>query len=63
MLEWNLATDQHDSVRVDNGGGFVNGEIFWESFGQVRISIQFIDLLQTGGDSYRALGIDFLGIL
>jgi len=62
-LEWDLATDEDDSVRIDNGGGFLNGELFWESFGQVRVSLQFIDLMETGGESYRALGIDFLGIL
>ena len=62
-MEWDLATDQHDSVRIDNGGGFLNAELFWESFGQVRVSLQFVDLLETGGESYRALGIDFLGIL
>lgn len=62
-LEWDLATDEADSVRIDNGGGFLNGELFWESFGQVRVSLQFVDLLETGGESYRALGIDFLGIL
>lgn len=61
--EWDLATDQADSVRFDNGGGFFNAELFWESFGQVRISLQFIDILETGGDGYRSLGIDFLGIL
>ncbi len=62
-LEWDLATDQTSSVRFDNGGGFLNVELFWESFGQVRISLQFVDLLETGGEGYRALGIDFLGII
>ena len=62
-LEYDLATDEADSVRFDNKGGFVNCEVYWESFGQVRISLQFMDVFQTGGRSYRAPGVDFLGLL
>jgi hypothetical protein len=62
-MEYDLATDEADSVRFDNGGGFVSAEIYWESFGQVRISLQFVDIMETGGENYRALGVDFLGIL
>jgi len=61
-LEYDFATDEADSVRFDNAGGFFSGEIFWESFGQVRISLQFVDLFETGGESYRAIGVDFLGL-
>ncbi len=61
-LEYDFATDEADSVRFDIGGGFLSGEVYWESFGQVRISLQFIDIMETGGRSYRALGIDFLGL-
>jgi len=61
-MEYDFATDEADSVRFDNNGGFLSGEIYWESFGQVRISLQFIDILETGGESYRALGVDFLGL-
>jgi len=61
-VEYDFATDEADSVRFDNKGGFLSGEIYWESFGQVRISIQFVDILETGGESYRALGVDFLGL-
>lgn len=62
VLEYDLATDEADSVRFDNNGGFVSGEIYWESFGQVRISLQFVDIFESGGESYRALGVDFLGL-
>jgi len=62
-LEYDLATDESDSVRIDNEGGFISGEIYWESSGQVRISLQFMDIFQTGGKSYRALGVDFLGLI
>ncbi|NOQ22735.1 MAG: hypothetical protein GQ565_08835 [Candidatus Aegiribacteria sp.] len=61
-LEYDFATDEADSVRFDNNGGFLSGEIYWESFGQVRISLQFVDIFETGGESYRALGVDFLGL-
>jgi len=61
-VEYDFATDEADSVRFDNNGGFLSGEIYWESFGQVRISLQFIDVFETGGTSYRALGVDFLGL-
>lgn len=60
--EYDFATNEADSVRFDNGGGFMSMEIFWESFGQVRISMQFRDIFETGGQSYRALGVDFIGI-
>ncbi|OPL18271.1 MAG: hypothetical protein AVO35_05325 [Candidatus Aegiribacteria sp. MLS_C] len=63
VLEYDFATDEDDSVRFDNNGGFLSGEVYWESFGQVRISLQFIDIFETGGESYRALGVDFLGLL
>lgn len=62
-LEYDFATNEDDSVRFDNNGGFMSGEIYWESYGQVRISLQFIDIFRTGGESYRALGVDFLGLL
>jgi hypothetical protein len=62
VLEYDFATDEADSVRIDNNGGFLSGEIYWESFGQVRISLQFVDIFETGGESYRALGVDFLGL-
>lgn len=61
--DWDLATDEADSVRFDDAGGFVNLEAYWESFGQVRISLQLKDILESGGESYRALGVDFLGLL
>ncbi len=63
VIEYDLATDEAAYVRVDNGGGFLSCEFYWESFGQVRISLQFVDVLETGGDDYRALGVDFLGLL
>lgn len=62
-VEYDFATNEADSVRFDNNGGFLSGEIYWESFGQVRISLQFVDIFKTGGESYRALGVDFLGLL
>lgn len=62
VMEYDLATDEADSVRVDNNGGFLSAEVYWESFGQVRISLQFVDIFETGGESYRALGVDFLGL-
>ncbi|MBN2587661.1 MAG: hypothetical protein JXR55_10235 [Candidatus Fermentibacteraceae bacterium] len=62
VFEYDFATDEADSVRFDNDGGFLSGEVYWESFGQVRISLQFIDLFETGGESCRALGVDFLGL-
>jgi hypothetical protein len=61
--DWDLATAEADSVRFDEAGGFVNLEAYWESFGQVRISLQLKDILETGGESYRALAVDFLGLL
>ncbi len=61
-LEYDFATDEADSVRIDNNGGFLSAEVYWESFGQVRISLQFMDIFETGGESYRALGVDFLGL-
>ncbi len=62
-LEYDFATDGAREVRFDEEGGFLSAEVFWQSFGQVRVSLQFIDLLETGGESYRALGIDFLGMI
>lgn len=61
-LDYDFATNEDDSVRFDDGGGFLNAEIFWQSFGQVRVSLQVRDLLETGGQSYRALAVDFLGL-
>lgn len=61
--DYDLATNEADSVRFDNSGGFINAEVYWESFGQVRISIQFKDLLESGGATYRSLAVDFLGLL
>lgn len=61
--DWDLATAEADSVRFDQGGGFLNMEAYWESFGQVRISLQLRDVLETGGESYRSLAVDFLGLL
>ncbi len=60
--DWDAATNESDSVRFDESGGFLNMELFWESFGQVRISMQFKDILETGGEPYRALAVDFLGL-
>ena len=61
--DYDFATNEADSVRFDKSGGFLNCEIYWESFGQVRISLQFKDLLESGGSTYRALAVDFLGLL
>ncbi len=61
-LDWDLATNEDRQVRFDDGGGFLNFEGYWQSFGQVRISLQFRDILETGGDSYRSLAVDFLGL-
>ncbi|MBN1433156.1 hypothetical protein JW921_00235 [Candidatus Fermentibacterales bacterium] len=61
-LDYDPATNEADSVRFDEGGGFVSAEIFWQSFGQVRVSLQLRDLLETGGQTYRALAVDFLGL-
>lgn len=61
-VDYDFATNEEDSVRFDQGGGFLNAEIFWQSFGQVRVSLQFRDLLETGGQGYRALAVDFLGL-
>lgn len=60
--DWDAATNEADSVRFDNSGGFLNFELFWESFGQVRISMQMKDMLQAGGEQYRSLAVDFLGL-
>ena len=62
-VDYDLATNEADSVRFDDGGGFLGCELFWQSFGQVRVSLQLRDLLETGGQSYRALAVDFLGLL
>lgn len=61
-LDWDPATNEDPSVRFDETGGFLNFEGFWQSFGQVRISFQFRDILEAGGDAYRAVGVDFLGL-
>ncbi len=61
-LDWDPATNEADSARFDETGGFLNAELFWESFGQVRISLQFRDMLEAGGDAYRTLAVDFLGL-
>ena len=41
----------------------MNIETYWESFGQVRIGLRFCDVLETSGDPYRSLAIDFLGLI
>jgi hypothetical protein len=60
--DWDAATNEADSVRFDTTGGFLNFELFWESFGQVRIAVQLKDVLETGGEPYRSLAVDFLGL-
>ncbi len=62
-MDWDLATDGEREYRFDNSGGFLNFEVYWQSFGQVRISLQFMDVLETGGMPYRALAVDFLGLI
>ncbi len=61
-LDWDPATNGADSVRFDETGGFLNFEGYWQSFGQVRISIQLMDLFEAGGETYRSLAVDFLGL-
>lgn len=61
--DWDLGTNGSSDYRFDNSGGFLNFEVYWQSFGQVRISLQFMDLLETGGEPYRALAVDFLGLI
>jgi len=61
--DWDLGTDGDRSRRFDQSGGFLNFEVYWQSFGQVRISLQFRDVLETGGRPYRALAVDFLGLI
>ncbi len=61
--DWDLGTNGASDYRFDNTGGFLNFEVYWQSFGQVRISLQFMDLLETGGQPYRALAVDFLGLI
>lgn len=61
--DWDLGTNGDRDYRFDNSGGFLNFEVYWQSFGQVRISLQFMDLLETGGEPYRALAVDFLGLI
>lgn len=59
--EYDPAFNEPDSATVDEDG-FLNAELYWESFGQVRISLQFIDIFQTSGKCYRAIGFDFLSL-
>lgn len=61
-MDWDPATSGPDYARFDETGGFLNLEGYWQSFGQVRVSIQFMDLLEAGGDTYRSLAVDFLGL-
>lgn len=61
--DWDLGTNGPGDYRFDESGGFLNLEFYWQSFGQVRISLQFMDLLETGGEPYRALAVDFLGLI
>ena len=61
--DWDPATNEPGSVRFDETGGFFNLEGYWQSFGQVRISIQIRDLLEAGGETYRCLAVDFLGLI
>ncbi len=61
--DWDLATNAERNYRFDNSGGFLNFEVYWQSFGQVRIGLQFKDVLETGGAPYRALAVDFLGLI
>ncbi|PIE52136.1 hypothetical protein CSA37_08190 [Candidatus Fermentibacteria bacterium] len=61
--DWDFGTDGDSRYRADNSGGFVSIEAYWESFGQVRIGLRFCDVLETAGDPYRSLVIDFLGLI
>lgn len=61
--DWDLATNGDTGYRFDKTGGFVDIEVYWESFGQVRIGLRFSDILETGGAPYRSLVIDFLGLI
>ncbi len=61
--DWDLATNSEREYRFDESGGFLDFEVYWQSFGQVRISLQFKDVLETGGMPYRALAVDFLGLI
>ncbi|HQH92702.1 MAG TPA: hypothetical protein PLY71_03945 [Candidatus Fermentibacter daniensis] len=61
--DWDPATNEPASVRFDETGGFLNLEGYWQSFGQVRISIQIRDLFEAGGETYRCLAVDFLGLI
>ncbi|HOP26323.1 MAG TPA: hypothetical protein PLM22_04865 [Candidatus Sabulitectum sp.] len=62
-VDWDMGTNGDPEFRVDNSGGFVSLEAYWESFGQVRVGLRFCDVLETGGDPYRSLAIDFLGLI
>lgn len=62
-VDWDMGTNGDPEYRVDQSGGFVNIETYWESFGQVRIGLRFCDVLETSGDPYRSLAIDFLGLI
>lgn len=61
--DWDLGTNGSRNYRFDKSGGFLNFEVYWQSFGQVRISMQFNDVLETGGRPFRALAVDFLGLI
>lgn len=61
-VDYDPATSEDPEVRFDESGGFLQAEVFWESYGQVRVSIQFLDLLEAGGSTYRSLSVDFLGL-
>ncbi len=60
--EYDPAFNDTDSSGVATDDGFLNAELYWESFGQVRISLQFIDIFQSSGKCYRAIGFDFLSL-
>jgi hypothetical protein len=61
--DWDSGANGLRRYRADKTGGFINVEVYWESFGQVRIGLRFCDVLETAGNPYRALVIDFLGLI
>jgi hypothetical protein len=61
--DWDIATNGDPEYRADQTGGFIDIEAYWESFGQVRIGLRFCDILETGGEPFRSLAIDFLGLI
>jgi len=61
--DWDLGTNGDSRYRADRTGGFIDIETYWESFGQVRIGLRFCDVLETGGEPFRSLAIDFLGLI